>query len=296
MREPTSAERMDGLVALLRSAEGANTARRASAPSFITIYGADDRREIQEIQTPKVQEHAMSVAAIFGVHHLTPDGDFYQPKTETLTQRFNFHPEERFSDQVAGATATAFVVGKRRIATAGHCVAPNGEGKILFAFGYRLMDDGRPRILIPRWHVYSCVRIVDRHLDPLGADWAVVEVDRDLHVPPLPIRRRPVVLGEPVYYMGHPRGLPLKHVGCAKVVDATPRGFFLADTDTFKGSSGSPVFDEHHEVVGIHVRGCQEHDGAKDGVRSIHVDTVSDKFPGQSVTRITELTAACFEE
>lgn len=287
---------MDGLLALLRGADGAQTARRPGATPFITIYGEDDRREIREVQTSLVQERSRSVAAIVGTEQLTLQDDFYQLKTWTLAQRFGFHKEEAFSDQVSASNGTAFVVGKRRIATAGHCVAPNGEGRIKFVFGYRVIDDGAACTWIPRQHVYSCTRIVGRHFEEKGADWAVVEVDRDLHVPPLPRRSSQVIKDEPVYYIGHPRGLPLKHVGNATVVDTTPEGFFRADTDTFKGSSGSPVFDHEHQVVGIHVRGCKEIDGPMGAVRSVQVAGISEEFPGQSVTRITVVDPSCFDE
>src|SRR5690606_7248906 len=90
-----------------------------------------------------------------------------------------------------------------------------------------------------------------------GADYAVIELDRDVvgHTP-LKIRRTgSVSVGDELVVIGHPAGLPVKVAGGANVRQLQ-QDYFVANLDTFGGNSGSAVFNlSTGEVEGILVRG-----------------------------------------
>ncbi|HYE01592.1 MAG TPA: hypothetical protein VEH84_19570, partial [Alphaproteobacteria bacterium] len=60
--------------------------------------------------------------------------------------------------------------------------------------------------------------------------------------------------GDPVYMMGHPRGLPLKTASGMVVKEPGPVNF-RADVDAMRDSPGSPIFDAGHKLAGILVGG-----------------------------------------
>ncbi len=65
-----------------------------------------------------------------------------------------------------------------------------------------------------------------------------------------------ILTGMPVNIIQHPEGKPRTFaVTNNRLVDILPAGFLHYETDTLEGSSGSPLFNEDWELIGIHHAG-----------------------------------------
>jgi len=161
-------------------------------------------------------------------------------------------------------SCTAFLVSETTALTNEHCIDSVQTCRTAVAiFGYHKPTDTGDQ--------YGCTGLVvapDRNLDfalirlegrPGAADkWGALEV-----------RGRALTPGEAVYIIQHPAGEPKqisrKECTVARAV-VKGRGADLTDfshtCDTKNGSSGSPVLDANHHVVGLHHLGFSAGDWA----------------------------------
>lgn len=59
--------------------------------------------------------------------------------------------------------------------------------------------------------------------------------------------------GDPINIIQHPGGEPKQYATVNnRLIDLRDDGFLLYETDTLEGSSGSPVFNQHWETIGLH--------------------------------------------
>lgn len=228
-----------------------------------SIYGADRRRDFYEIQDPKELTVANSVVAF------VPAGK-YQESAYTLKLLGKTLGEEKklcsgqhyFEQPALVAYCTGFVVGPDLIATAGHCVPSVSDmSSVRIVFGYRVNRNGdtySTTTQIPISDVYTPVGVVAQKQDATGPDYAVIRVDRKItdHIP-LPLHLDGTVgVGDELYVVGHPSGLPMKLADRGFVRSVSNQGFFVSNLDTFGGNSGSPVLKAGTVTVeGILVRG-----------------------------------------
>lgn len=130
---------------------------------------------------------------------------------------------------------TGFVVGEGLVATAGHCV----EGHTLLA-KFTFMD-GKT----------SDARIAGYVFEPgCIQDWAVYMGDTGSHRPFLLEGPTPLVAGEEVYHIGHPRHDPRETFVSGKVLE-DHYDSVLIDGSAIPGESGSALFNKAGHVVGI---------------------------------------------
>jgi endonuclease G len=62
-----------------------------------------------------------------------------------------------------------------------------------------------------------------------------------------------ILKGDPVNIIQHPEGGPKRYATVNnRLLDLRDDGFLLYETDTLEGSSGSPVFNQHWETIGLH--------------------------------------------
>lgn len=220
------------------------------------IYGEDGRQEVRD-SSPEVQALASSVAALFLRRDVREQGGRYQVIARPMGEVFQLAEGERFAAQPSGASGTAWVIDEHHMVTAGHCVPREGAAELVCVFGFAIDETGGA----PEWFDADQVAFPSAVLSarPQGeeddGDWAVLRFEEALVAPPLRVRGREVEVGEEVWMIGCPCGIPLKYAPGGLVTRHKNDDRFHATLDAFAGNSGSPVFDEYHEVVGILVRG-----------------------------------------
>lgn len=225
------------------------------------IYGDDGRIEVEESSNPAHRELAASVAAMIPSYVADFSSEYVSFFDITLKDTSNVCSEERFAHQQTVSTCTGLLVGPKHIATAGHCVRSMIDCEYSrWVFDYKLKSEKDSLVGdIPISQVYACTKIIGTELnDFTKKDWAIVELDRPV------TGRQPLTLvdskpkkGAEVFVIGTPSGLPLK-VATGKVLSKR-FNYFRTSLDTFTGNSGSPVFNDQNEVIGILVRGNEDY-------------------------------------
>ncbi|WNG45298.1 trypsin-like peptidase domain-containing protein [Archangium minus] len=168
-------------------------------------------------------------------------------------------------------TGTAFVVDSRTVATAAHVIdgvleEVNGGtlADLRIAFGYRFKPSGTIGLPDPKADIYRVKRVYRNTAE----DWALLEVDGSLGRTSLPLATGLELgglrVGNPLYMIGHPLGMPLKYTTGGQVF-ALPGGTrFHTQLDGLAGNSGSPVFSGRlDKVVGMFVSSTVTADVAK---------------------------------
>lgn len=232
-----------------------------SHSGYKSIYGSDNRIEIEDIRNPLFIELARSVAVMVDDSDLKHVSSPYKKPgvytfdgSKTLEKRMNVCADQPFSDQPSLGNCTGFLLGEDILVTAGHCIDESDCQSTKWVF-----DFYNETTFFPEENVYRCQEILERkNTLPLfrHIDYAVVLLDREVEGrDPLEFRRsgRPK-RGTPLVIIGHPSGLPMKAADNAQVRRHRPN-FFYANVDSFGGNSGSPVFNGLSGVVeGILVR------------------------------------------
>jgi hypothetical protein len=223
----------------------------------VVIYGNDDRVDYYSIMSEEVKENADAVASSWFSWEIKDNRDGTSSlETIPFKEGYNLAPGEPFSDQPIGAHCTAFLVAPDVMVTAGHCINKENIFKIRFVFGYKKIDRRTIRTTIENENIYKPTKIIAWKLNSKGADYAIVKLDRPVKgIEPLELSSQDVKMGDYVYIIGYPVGLPLKYAPNAEVKGSWSSKYFTASLDSYGGNSGSPVFNEKHEVVGILVRG-----------------------------------------
>lgn len=159
------------------------------------------------------------------------------------------------------ATCTGFLIAPDRLMTNEHCVNSELECKNLFAvFGREIGFDKRMRLgptrrcagfepARPNYDLDAAVILLN---EPLGPEYVPVPLDEI--APPE---------GD-LYIIQHPSGQPkqVSFLDCRAMVNPVdgrvPSSDFSHTCDTAGGSSGAPVFDMQHRLVGLHHFGFED--------------------------------------
>lgn len=257
-----------------------------------TIYGFDDRKdwyEVKEIEARTVAQASVALVPIRQTAGSPGSGDpsgtggHIKFKSLSLRSKERLCSDEKFANQEAIAQCSGTLVAPDLILTAGHCVkevcrTACGQAlwldEIEFVFGYRVADGNEAGPLtFPARQVYRATSTPPRSRGAVetettangerparfGKDWALVKLDRPVDpevAVPVTLDFAPVADHAKVYTVGYPAGLPMKLAGGATVRDNARDNVFVANLDTFAGSSGGGVFDQKtHRLIGIVVFG-----------------------------------------
>lgn len=232
------------------------------------VYGEDDRRDVYEVEEALLRERARrSTAAFIAPRHLSYDaGGTVTLVSPTLQETYDVCPEETFAEQPSAAFCTGVLLEQDLVATAAHCLGDEAAqlgqpcGSLAIVFNFLYEADGRLAPLTPE-SVYRCRQVVARSRTESGvyaADFAVIALDRPVSAPltPAPVAATGPELGQRVHLISFGAGLPAKVDSGGLVTDiALSEHLFGANTDSFGGASGGPLFNGDGEVLGLHVMG-----------------------------------------
>lgn len=254
------------------------------------IYGTDDRDDMYQVTDRRILTDADSVVALIDAGSIVDNGN----GTSTLNgqnfgARYSLCQNEPFRNQPTIAFCSGFLVDPSIVATAAHCADIGQLNSIRFVFGFEMIDANTPDTTIDNDEIYRGLRILGRQIGTQGTDWALVQLDRPVRNHRyVRIRRNGKVPdGAAAHVIGHPCGLPKKYADGAVVRDNTAARYFVANTDTYGGNSGSPVFNNAtHVVEGVLVRG--ETDFVWNGNCRVSNVCPANGCRGEDCTRTTE--------
>lgn len=254
------------------------------------IYGDDDRKEIHQADS-YWQKMANSTVGLMYASDLEDLGnDTYKIKGKNYGKSYGLCETEAFREQISAAYCSGSLIAPNIIMTAGHCIRTQSacdRTKLIFDYGYKV--GGENLETAKASNVYSCKKLIVSKVEGFGADYALVELDRDVvDREPLQVRRDgEVTQGQALTVIGHPAGLPTKIAGGANV-RALKKGYFVANLDTYGGNSGSAVINDQTGLIeGILVRG--ETDFVySNGCYKSNI-CANDKCRGEDVTFVSEV-------
>lgn len=222
------------------------------------IYGKDDRLDAFQVSDSGLLAVTASTAAMMSKFQLANQNQSVSIQSRVFGDNYGLCKDEPFYSQPNAATCSGFLVGPDLLATAGHCISDFDCSSNVFVFDYKMAGPGQNPTSTVVDNVYSCKRVVARELTR-KQDYALVQLDRPVvGRTPLVLSRTPAKEGDALVLIGHPSGLPTKIAGGASV-RKNEEGYFVANTDSYGGNSGSAVFNAQTlEIVGILVRGEED--------------------------------------
>lgn len=256
------------------------------------IYGEDHRLDMYQVSNPEMLALADSTLAIIPKSEMSLGSRDYRITSRNFGKQFGVCQDEPYHYQPTAANCSGSLIADDLILTAGHCVNSSSCDSYNYVFNYKMMDALKTDISIKSEDVYTCKEVVSRELSN-SEDYAIVRLDRSvLGHRPLALSSTNAEVGDEVFVIGHPSGLPTKLASGAKVRSMSS-GFFVANLDTYGGNSGSAVFStKRNEVVGVLVRGEQDfkYDRVSKCSRSFTCD--DNACRGEDVTNISLINEA----
>ncbi len=164
-------------------------------------------------------------------------------------------------------TGTGFMVDKRKMLTAAHCLICQKHNKwaktIDFYFGYK-KGGGQLYKYSGTWNAYCATSFPNGYTDV--NDWAFIRLEKDVGNKTGWFGRRYLndadLTKEYYYVAGYKDGVLKYDVGKLRVLD---QGRMWVDMDVLPGNSGSPVYDSDGYAVGIWTTYWE--DGSNSGIR-----------------------------
>ncbi len=227
-----------------------------------TIYGLDDRIEADRHSDKTLRELSYATAALIHKKNLKKISENeFEVLGPTLQQQYKTCSEVRFNHQLSSSYCTGFLINESTLVSAGHCIKTMDDCKdYRWVFRYRQKNEFDERIFVEEKDITSCNQILNRDGNNREAiDYATVKLNKKVILPRYFKLSRKLYLkpSTPVAAIGTPLGLPTKISSEAEVMKNTLwDSHFIVNTDTFEGSSGSPIVNlNDYQVEGILVRG-----------------------------------------
>jgi uncharacterized protein (TIGR03382 family) len=241
------------------------------------VYDQDDRTDLYAIEAPLWRERAASTVALVPPDLLSIEADSVTYESVVYGEHFDLCPGEAFFDQPRLGRCSGTLVDDDVVLTAGHCIEDQDEcDSRRVVFDWAISDPDAAPVLTPD-SIYTCAEILTT-VDTDGdhrVDYTFIRLDRAPERPIAPLRQEdaPFALNTSVAVIGYPNGIPLKYAPNGAVINprAEQVDFFEATLDTFGGNSGSGVFNDAGEVVGILVRGERDYETTDDGCDIVNV-------------------------
>ena len=261
------------------------------------IYGENDIKEYYQIDSLKLRSYAQSIAVQVPKTLLQLEDSHYLINHEKMgslnlcEDQDDFH--RRLSSQPPIGICTAFLVSEKTLLTAGHCLDEIDYCQNSFwVFDFKIQEEHDNNISFPEENIYSCHKVL-AHNKIL--DYALIELDRKTQKrTPLKLRQRKRLLSNaPLVVVGFPEGWPLKYSLNSKIRENDGENFFVINSDTFEGNSGSPVINTKNGLVeGILISGEKDFNGNQSSPAPCQTlkRCPEDQCIGENILRITSLT------
>ena len=267
------------------------TSLSQSEVNLKVIYGDDNREDFYEVEDVEIKKKALSVVALVQKSYLSKRFNyFYSFLRKKYGLKNKLCKTERFFDQSSLAFCSGALVTDQHILTAAHCARYCESTAVVF--GYKMRFEGEKIRRIRASHVYFCENVEYESFHTY-TDMALLKLDRPVPsfvAEKLDYQKNVENLnpGDPIYMIGHPKGLPVKVTSKASVRSSTDYSF-IANLDAYAGNSGSPVFNEETGLIeGVLVSGEKdyvEHPDSKKTCRVSHV-CQDDECDGEKVDYI----------
>jgi hypothetical protein len=259
-------------------------------------YEGDDRYNLYSINDPILREDAQKVACIVNKNQLSPnsDGTFTLITKGTFGEEQGLCSQEKFIDEPVASFCSGFAVSEKKMATAGHCINESNLSQFAFVYGFIMKTKTVANVKISASDIFYPIKISGRELDNTTQnDYAVVEVDKKIPIDKITRIRINGKIGnnERVHVIGYPSGIPLKLTINANVFNNNINNYFVINSDTYGGNSGSPVFNSStHIVEGILVRGHTDFKKVKveNCYKSVCCPVNIDTCRGEDVSRVSQ--------
>ncbi len=240
-------------------------------------FGSNDDRHdpwlVPKLPAP-ILENAVRTCYLIGVSAIASRRSFVVRLHHERFGAWNsLCSDERFSEQPiviekgsassGGFGYSGYLVGPDTVLTCWHGWEYFSSRAQIAVFGYAVRPEVADPLEFSSRMVQPVAQIPMSRPDPrvqagsCNNDWVVLRLEHAVpqSVPVSPPRIQAPKVGQAVYTLGHPGGLPLKLTDRATVTRVSDDSF-RTDLDTFAGNSGSPVFDaETHALVGIVAEG-----------------------------------------
>jgi hypothetical protein len=246
------------------SVAGDSVAERGS----MIVYDSDDRREYFELDEPAIQQlmRAQSVALM---NDDSAASLLANPASvPTWAETEGLCPEEPFASQPAAAFCSGVLLADDLLVTAEHCLDFVSVPNLRLVFGYYYLETGelaaRPADV---YRVESIVlRASDLGLHELDFAWLRLSASANPALEALrSFDRNPrLAIGDNLLAISAGGGVPLK-VDPRVRVAGFEEGRFIAESDTFRGSSGGGAFAPNGDLVGLFVRGLADFETSEAG-------------------------------
>lgn len=258
------------------------------------IYGIDDRRDLYEVNNSLIKKLSESVAVKINNENLIQNTTGFDLVDHKLEQSYgSMCKSEKYLDQNNAGDCSGFLLDQETIVTAGHCIEKDSEcSDHKWVFGFAVDSVEKKHFSFKNEDVYQCEKILARRYTDEGMDFAVVKLTRPVIGRNFLKTRTEGKISEDskLVVLGHPFGLPLKVTPNAIIRNNSLDEFFVINSDTFRGNSGSPVIDLTTGIVeGIIVRGDSDFKSSEtEPCYGANVNS-EDGGRGEDIIRITNI-------